>query len=161
MPTYPDFFFSPSFLVQCMAANGFAHFSSLDSWPWATMQQVLLRKCTLRKSCHFMSTRDFLSCSKNDFVQLNTANFLYFTLIYLKHCKNHRAECSRQGCCFVSPRNGIFNYILRVWFPKRLNSGNTGISVIFVFDHSLRLDGFPEPTNASPALTTWPPKMPR
>lgn len=75
-----------------MAAKGFAHFSPLDSCPRVTVQQSLLRKCTLRKSCLFISTRDCLSCSKNDFIQLNTANFLYFTLIYLKHCEKHRAE---------------------------------------------------------------------
>lgn len=158
------FLFSCWFVMQCMAANGFARFSSLDFWPWVTMQQVLLRKCTLKMSCHFVSTRDFISCSKNDFIQLNTANFLYFKLIYLKHCKNHRAEelnvVGKEAVLF--PQGMAYSIIH--WGPdflKRLNSGNTGISVIFVFDHSLELDGFPEPMNVSAALTTQPPKMPR
>lgn len=164
MPTYSDIFLSPWFLMQCVAANGFAHFSSLDFWPWVTMQQVLLRKRMLKRSCHFLSTRDFISCSKNYFIQLNTANFLCFTLIYLKHCENHRAEelnvVGKEAVLF--PQGMAYSIIY--WgsdFLKRLNSGNTGTSVIFVFDHSLELDRFPEPTNASSALTTQPPKMPR
>lgn len=110
--------------VQHMLANCFTHFCYLDSWPCEYAASSVVKVHTLNVlplSEHWCGF--FFPALKINFFQLNAANFLNFTMIWLKPCKNHTAKglhivkC-RQGCFFVAPQNDILNYILRVWFPK-------------------------------------------